>query len=167
MLFYNFRLELDLNIVVEEEEGGEAELAEPADFLRRAPLITLRARDLDRALIFVLGFLQREQNHSLGMAPFLTLAQEKWSQVRQEEHWIMGRPPYGFRQMQVISSSSSVSSRTTVKLESSTLQRFCLKDPADKDICEYLTEIWQFMFCEEHLSSPSPSPKSKIQSPCL
>ena len=135
MLFYNFRLELDLNIVVEEEEGGGLELAEPADFLRRAPLITLRARDLDRALIFVLGFLQREQNHSLGMAPFLTLAQEKWSQVRQEEHWIMGRPPYGFRQMQVISSSSSVSSRTTVKLDSSTIQRFCLKDPAYKDIC--------------------------------
>ena len=100
LILYNFRLELDLKIVVvpvaeEDEVGGEvAELGTP-DFLRSAPLITLRPRALepDCLVIFVLGFcLQREQNQVSGMAERLTLAQVRWTQVRHELHSIIGRP---------------------------------------------------------------------------
>ena len=97
---YNFLLELDLKIVVvpvaEEDEVGDVAELETPDFLRSAPLITLRARalELDCLVIFVLGFcLQREQNQVSGMADLLTLAQVRWTQVRQELHSIMGRPP--------------------------------------------------------------------------
>ena len=102
LLLYNFLLGLDLWVVVvpvaeEDEVGGDvADELETPDFLRSAPLITLRACALepDVLVIFVLGFcLQSEQSQVSGMAVLLTLAQVRWTQVRQELHSIIGRPP--------------------------------------------------------------------------
>ena len=102
LILYNFRLELDLKIVVvpvaeEDEVGGDVAELETPDFLRSAPLITLRAcarEPEDVLVIFVLGFcLQSEQSQVSGMAVLLTLAQVRCTQVRQELHSIIGRPP--------------------------------------------------------------------------
>jgi hypothetical protein len=47
---------------------------------------------------FVLFVLQRAQYHMSGMAVRFTLAQARCTQVLQQLHSIMGRPPYGFLQ---------------------------------------------------------------------
>ena len=47
---------------------------------------------------FVLLVLQSAQYQMSGMAVRLTLAQVRWTQILQDEHSIIGLPPYGFLQ---------------------------------------------------------------------